>query len=1171
MNDVELVNDAGYGKDPRPSPLQQEWQQKHVLFRIVVKGNTVNDVKKVYPFLCDLYPDPSVLLPPSVTSMGMWADDVKLSQFVQLPLHLWVPEFYFPRQVPFMPCAAEGCKGPATRQRWAPGGPRLIHGMYHAVYLLCQQYKCRQCDTTFMGYDAGAISKLPASVSSKFRFVLTGQEGVTLEVYNRIVDARVTGSNLKKLFEEMQTNRYTRMYETITAYYQHCQEHKTRKDMSTKWYQGRGAPPTFPPMPPKFDRNAYYDYEPLSAHVMSQLFVHYTKQRLELWTRYSQQLTSQRVCFDATFKVAKRVRDTAAHLLWSLMCLDSGCILSQQMITHEKHPDVLPLLEGYARRAVELKQPLPSRVCSDRGKMDHTLIRHSRAFPNAHTNVDNWHFQQLFQKTLNKTNPIWRDVAKQFNESLYTACRDADGRADYTHAEPEDIVAAVEIVIKQYSHPGSSTAVITQYTKNWWADQKPVILNDRVCSHPRGDHTTTEKVSSSPLENFHRQLNRVVRGMVKCSPDTMHGFLLWFMYRWNVGQRVKQKKEPSWHSYDMMLLSGAYQSCVLVVGHREATELWDKKGYHLPPQLATQEKFGLLGHDNVTMEADLAKAAETLTFSQELIDRILFAFAEAVAKISPEITREALANTPQDLPPPPMHSTPLVSSSSSSSSTSTKSPKEESIIRSPVREMPYLEVVLLKQMVRECELSKQLIEEQNWDPLASRYNNLLREYDAQPQLKDTLRTVHRVTGEIVRRAWIRVTKQMEKNAEHELIEYQGRHPLAVKEYKELSPREQEYTTYEDQEIRLLARLHRRHGTAQVSWKGVEAAWQRKYHTEKESGKPMERFPRNDTQLRTRWGVLKGHDKKKKAENEASRANSSLPPSSAPSFASTSSSAAGTELTSSTSSLSQTTLCLSQSTASSQPSATDSIESEWLSPDSPSALSSHSILSSPVSAVSPVQPATTAAPPSGSSFGQAISAMSEAVQGVARSLLFGGTAAASVAPSSDSSSSSPSSFVSFPSSSFAPPSTATSVSSSPSPLPPTFTSSSTSDSTMSDTITSSPKFTRGDKWKPTATDEFNRLRLLYKDKWGYELFMDKWDVVRFGKCNQKRWTEKNRTEKKRDLRLRGGDGNGQADSQSVISRGSGKRRVNLTPKGKNYLAEQQNKKQKMQQFFPVRQE
>jgi hypothetical protein len=125
--------------------------------------------------------------------------------------------------------------------------------------------------------------------------------------------------------------------------------------------------------------------------------------------------------------------------------------------------------------------------------------------------------------------------------------------------------------------------------------------------------------------------------------------------------------------------------------------------------------------------------------------------------------------------------------------------------------------------------------------------------------------------------------------------------------------------------------------------------------------------------------------------------------------------------------------------------------------------------------------------------------------------------------------------------------------------------------MSDTITSSPKFTRGDKWKPTATDEFNRLRLLYKDKWGYELFMDKWDVVRFGKCNQKRWTEKNRTEKKRDLRLRGGDGNGQADSQSVISRGSGKRRVNLTPKGKNYLAEQQNKKQKMQQFFPVRQE
>jgi hypothetical protein len=51
-------------------------------------------------------------------------------------------------------------------------------------------------------------------------------------------------------------------------------------------------------------------------------------EQIPLWSRYTQLLTGSRVCIHATFKVAKRIRNSNVRMLWSMMDVSSQCILT---------------------------------------------------------------------------------------------------------------------------------------------------------------------------------------------------------------------------------------------------------------------------------------------------------------------------------------------------------------------------------------------------------------------------------------------------------------------------------------------------------------------------------------------------------------------------------------------------------------------------------------------------------------------------------------------------------------------------------------------------------------------------------------------------------------------------------------------------------------------------
>ena len=103
----------GYGKTPRCSPLQQKWQTSHPLFQAIKTFAHINQFysnNKATNFKLDLVlPDPSVLQPPTPISILSRSTQPALIDYVQLPMYLWIPEWFYPDLVHNTPCVVDGC------------------------------------------------------------------------------------------------------------------------------------------------------------------------------------------------------------------------------------------------------------------------------------------------------------------------------------------------------------------------------------------------------------------------------------------------------------------------------------------------------------------------------------------------------------------------------------------------------------------------------------------------------------------------------------------------------------------------------------------------------------------------------------------------------------------------------------------------------------------------------------------------------------------------------------------------------------------------------------------------------------------------------------------------------------------------------------------------------
>ena len=342
-------------------------------------------------------------------------------------------------------------------------------------------------------------------------------------------------------------------------------------------------------------------------------------QSKKMWNLHTQQHTAARaVSIDSTFKIGKKVSGRSHRCLWSLVDVDTGVICSQQMLTNETNEDLMPMIEKYVERCQILDKPLPSRVSTDRGLQDTALLKGTEAFPLAHINVDNWHFNQLFLlQTLNRQSILLRACHQEFKIALYSTITLPDGTASRTHAEPEDICDRVDAVIKKYGKSESGPPPITSATKTWWATQKTAITEKRVLSNPlNGD---TGRVSSSRHEAYHHHLNRITRGLIKSSPQHIHHIISQFRFRWNVQRRIAAQLEKDWKTFDLSLVQSAFLSLGQLMGTDHATSLFDKSP--IIEDIGVAENFGLI-HRNVTFDYHMSLASQDIPYTEALLEQI---------------------------------------------------------------------------------------------------------------------------------------------------------------------------------------------------------------------------------------------------------------------------------------------------------------------------------------------------------------------------------------------------------------------------------------------------------------------------------------------------------------------------------------------------------------------
>ena len=113
-----------------------EWQLRHPLFQAIQPGRNVKTFYSTQKTTATrVLGDPSVLQPPAVSTIMVATGKARpeLIHYVQLPLHLWIPDYFYPDLVSHTPCPVDGCTAGTQRRRWHSGGPRLIHGVHHAV------------------------------------------------------------------------------------------------------------------------------------------------------------------------------------------------------------------------------------------------------------------------------------------------------------------------------------------------------------------------------------------------------------------------------------------------------------------------------------------------------------------------------------------------------------------------------------------------------------------------------------------------------------------------------------------------------------------------------------------------------------------------------------------------------------------------------------------------------------------------------------------------------------------------------------------------------------------------------------------------------------------------------------------------------------------------------
>ncbi len=165
--------------------------------------------------------------------------------------------------------------------------------------------------------------------------------------------------------------------------------------------------------------------------------------------------------------------------------------------------------------------------------------------------------------------------------------------------EPSDIVSRIDSIIAAYS-TNTGVPAITASAKDWWESLKNDIIQHRVLSNPADNRTGIIRMSTSPQENYNKQIHRITKG-IRVTTRLMDAILGQHKDQWNTDEDRKLKLVHNYVTYDVQLVSSTYYAAAAVLSTDDVKRIWPK-----PWLVSTEpvtEQFGCF-HQHVTNEQD---------------------------------------------------------------------------------------------------------------------------------------------------------------------------------------------------------------------------------------------------------------------------------------------------------------------------------------------------------------------------------------------------------------------------------------------------------------------------------------------------------------------------------------------------------------------------------------
>lgn len=225
--------------------------KKEELSAVSVKGGKLNQRD---------WPD-FILRPPNPTLHDPIDDQAVKDVFSLTSVVFWVPELFWRRHVPYLPCPQCGPVGADVKANgWNGKKARPVVGMFQSYFLVCKKYKCKRCTRQFVGYDDGVLRHLPQFISSQFPCQLTRKAAIDLQLMNYIEMSATTGQSFDEMSAIVAELHKLHFYKDMLVYYGFVTERKRGQQALADVFRRQqcSAPPSTPNFGSISDSSRYY-------------------------------------------------------------------------------------------------------------------------------------------------------------------------------------------------------------------------------------------------------------------------------------------------------------------------------------------------------------------------------------------------------------------------------------------------------------------------------------------------------------------------------------------------------------------------------------------------------------------------------------------------------------------------------------------------------------------------------------------------------------------------------------------------------------------------------------------------------------------------------------------------------------------------------------------------